>query len=34
VLIAFRNSGVDALVWSLLAGLAAQVLMVLIAIRG
>jgi putative peptidoglycan lipid II flippase len=34
VLIAFRNRGVDALVWSLLAGLALQALVVLIAIRG
>jgi len=34
VLIALRNRGVDALVWSLLAGLAVQVLIVLIAIRG
>src|SRR5882762_9566787 len=34
VLIAFRNRGVDALVWSLLAGLAVQALVVLIAIRG
>jgi len=34
VLTAFRNSGVDALVWSVLAGLAAQALVVLIAMRG
>jgi putative peptidoglycan lipid II flippase len=33
VLVGLHNGGVDALVWSLLAGLAAQALMVLIAIR-
>jgi len=34
VLVAWHGSGIDALVWSLLAGLAAQTLVVLIAVRG